>query len=298
MDSNKKKHRFLEAFGIVVMVLALIRCGLDGFNHSSDDNMTAAADSTAVAEPTAEQQEETTAIASVPPAAEAPQQEEEKSQQPEEEKPQQPEEPIAASAASPRWLQEGERPHRIKSVPSYHKAFPDSNNVQLRAATYWGVQPVKDRTDAEKRKNELVYVGASPYYYIDPLHSSIPYLVPRAAILLQDIGQAFFDSLQVKGVPLHRFIVTSVLRSQEDVARLRRHNGNATENSCHLYGTTFDISYNRYKTVEDPDGPRRREVRNDTLKFVLSEVLNDMRRQNRCYIKYEVKQGCFHMTVR
>ena len=57
MDSNKKKHRFLEAFGIVVMVLALIRCGLDGFNHSSDDNMTAAADSTAVAEPTAEQQE-------------------------------------------------------------------------------------------------------------------------------------------------------------------------------------------------------------------------------------------------
>jgi hypothetical protein len=27
-------------------------------------------------------------------------------------------------------------------------------------------------------------------------------------------------------------------------------------------------------------------------------VLNDMRRNNRCYIKYEVKQGCFHMTVR
>jgi len=50
--------------------------------------------------------------------------------------------------------------------------------------------------------------------------------------------------------------------------------------------------------VEDPDGPRRREVRNDSLKFILSEVLNDMRQQNRCYIKYEVKQGCFHLTVR
>lgn len=188
--------------------------------------------------------------------------------------------------------------HRILSVPSYSAAFPDSNTVQLQEAVRWGVTPVKDRADAEARKKELVYVACSPYYYIDPLRQSIPYLVPRAAVLLQDIGQAFFDSLYIKGVPLHRLIVTSVLRTEEDVARLRRVNGNATENSCHLYGTTFDICYNRYKTVEPPEGPKRREVRNDTLKYVLSEVLRDMRQQGRCYIKYEVKQGCFHMTVR
>ena len=160
------------------------------------------------------------------------------------------------------------------------------------------MKPVKDREDAENRKAELVYIGASPYYHVDPLHQSIPYMVPRAAILLEDIGRAFFDSLAVKGVPLHKFIVTSVLRTQNDVVKLRRFNGNATENSCHLYGTTVDICYNRYKTVEDPDGPARRVVRNDTLKYVLSEVLRDMRENNRCYIKYEVKQGCFHMTVR
>lgn len=188
--------------------------------------------------------------------------------------------------------------HPILSVPNYQEAFPDTNGLQLTAANRWGVTPVLNRSDAETRKRELVYVGANPYYHIDPLYSSIPYLVPRAAVLLQDIGQAFFDSLYVKGVPLHKFIVTSVLRSQEDVAKLRQRNGNATENSCHLYGTTFDICYNRYKTVENPDGPPRREVRNDTLKWVLSEVLRDMRQQQRCYIKYEVKQGCFHMTVR
>ena len=190
------------------------------------------------------------------------------------------------------------RHHRIMSVPSFKACFPDTNAVQLAAAAKWGVSPVRNREDAEARKKELVYVDASPYYYVDPLRQSIPYLVPRAAILLQDIGEAFFDSLHVKGVPLHRFIVTSVLRTQEDVARLRNFNQNATENSCHLYGTTFDICYNRYKTVEDPDGPKRREVRNDSLKYVLSEVLRDMREQGRCYIKYEVKQGCFHMTVR
>ena len=188
--------------------------------------------------------------------------------------------------------------HKIRSVASYAEAFPDTNGLQLTAANRWGVTPVKNREDAEARKRELVFVGANPYFHVDPLYSSIPYLVPRAAVLLQDIGQAFFDSLYVKGVPLHKIIVTSVLRSQEDVAKLRRRNGNATENSCHLYGTTFDICYNRYKTVENPDGPHRREVRNDTLKWVLSEVLRDLREQERCYIKYEVKQGCFHMTVR
>ncbi len=188
--------------------------------------------------------------------------------------------------------------HKIRSVASYTEAFPDTNAVQLVAAQQWGVSPVKNREDAEARKRELVYVGSNPYFHVDPLYSSIPYLVPRAAVLLQDIGQAFFDSLYVKGVPMHKIIVTSVLRSQEDVLKLRRRNGNATENSCHLYGTTFDICYNRYKTVEDPDGPARRQVRNDTLKWVLSEVLRDMREQGRCFIKYEVKQGCFHMTVR
>ena len=181
--------------------------------------------------------------------------------------------------------------HRIRSVPSYAVAFPDTNAVQLVAAQQWGVTPVQNREDAEARKRELVYVASNPYYHVDPLYSSIPYLVPRAAVLLQDIGQAFYDSLYVKGVPLHKMIVTSVLRSQEDVVKLRRRNGNATENSCHLYGTTFDICYNRYHPVIKP-------VRDDTLKWVLSEVLRDMRQQERCYVKYEVKQGCFHITVR
>jgi len=190
------------------------------------------------------------------------------------------------------------RKHRILSVPSFRETFPDLNDVQLTAAQQWGVSPVKNREDAEARKRELVYVGSNPYYHVDRLYSSIPYLVPRAAVLLQDIGSAFCDSLYLKGVPFHKIIITSVLRSEEDVAKLRRRNGNATENSCHLYGTTFDICYNRYMTVEDPDGPSRRQVRNDTLKWVLSEVLRDMRESNRCYIKYEVKQGCFHMTVR
>ena len=179
----------------------------------------------------------------------------------------------------------------IRGVRNYKSEFPDSQSVQIVAAQKWGVRPVKNRDDAEHRKKELVYVGESPYYHVDRLSSSIPYLVPRAALMLQDIGEAFYDSLYAKGLPLHQLIVTSVLRTMEDVAKLQRHNPNATEQSCHLYGTTIDICYNRYQ-------PLTREVRNDTLKWVLSEVLRDKRNEGRCYIKYEVKQGCFHMTVR
>lgn len=58
-----------------------------------------------------------------------------------------------------------------------------------------------NRIDAENRKKELVYMAASPYYDVKKLSNSIPYLVPRAAILLQDIGRNFMDSLQIKKIP-------------------------------------------------------------------------------------------------
>ncbi|MBQ8051706.1 MAG: hypothetical protein IJ197_09075 [Bacteroidaceae bacterium] len=188
--------------------------------------------------------------------------------------------------------------HPIRGVHSYSLCFPDVQDVQIVAARRWGVRPVANREQAERRKSELVFVGSNPYYVIDRgMTSSIPYLVPRAALLLQDIGRNYLDSLAMKGVPLHRIIVTSVLRSEEDVARLMLKNGNASDQSCHRFGTTFDIAYNRYNTV-CPPGEHRREVRNDTLKYVLSEVLRDLRQQERCYIRYEVKQGCFHITTR
>ena len=189
--------------------------------------------------------------------------------------------------------------HPLGGVRSYRDCFPDLQDVQIVAAMRWGVTPVADRDEAERRKGELVYVGCDPYFTVDKnLSHSIPYLVPRAHDLLRNIGRSFLDSLYVRGIPLHRVVVSSVLRTEDDVRRLRRGNGNASEQSCHRYGTTFDIAYNRYATVSNPEGPERRAVRNDTLKWVLSQVLRDMRADSLCYVKYEMKQGCFHITVR
>ncbi len=202
-------------------------------------------------------------------------------------------------ASLPDSLSELERhPHPVRSVPSYRLAFPDLQDVQIVSARKWGVEPVRDRRQAEQRKSELVYVGDCPFYDIDPtMKRSVPYLVPRASLLLHTLGRNFMDSLYVKGIPPHKFIVSSVLRTEEDVRKLMQFNQNASEQSCHRFGTTIDISYNRYTTVAPP-GERRREVRNDTLKWVLSEVLRDARERGECYIKYEVHQGCFHITVR
>ena len=258
------KSRYLQGFLASVLVLALVRCVFPGIAEPVVKDGATAADSVA---------DSTGTPGALPSGVSA-------------------WEPGRNSLAGG-----GKAKHRIYSVPSFKGTFPDNNDVQLEAAVRNGVKPVADRNEAEHRMAELVYVGSNPYYYVDPLRSSIPYLVPKAAMLLQDIGRAYFDSLYIKGIPLHKIIVTSVLRTKADVARLRTRNGNATENSCHLYGTTFDICYNRYKTVEDHAGPPRRQVRNDTLKWVLSEVLRDFRESGRCYIKYEVKQGCFHMTV-
>ena len=189
--------------------------------------------------------------------------------------------------------------HPVRSVPSYAACFPDVQDVQIVAARKWGVPPVRDRKEAERRRQELVYVGANPLFCIDKgMTHSIPYLVPRASNLLSTIGRNYLDSLYIKGIPLHRIIVSSVLRTEDDVARLTQRNGNASTESCHRYGTTFDIAYNRYSTVSPPGEPERRTVQNDTLKWVLSEVLRDIREKDLCYIKYEVKQGCFHITVR
>ncbi|MDD7462721.1 MAG: DUF5715 family protein [Prevotellaceae bacterium] len=267
------KNQFLKGFSICVVVLALTRCIFPSIAEPKQDSpLTAAADSVQAGETT----------------------------------------PIVSDEAKDRLQLVGKKNHttsffkkdgslvknKIYSVANFSIAFPDLNDVQLASANKYGVRPVADRDEAEHRKAGLVYVGASPYYYVEPLKQSIPYLVPRAAVLLHDIGTNFFDSLQVKGIPLHKMIVTSVMRSKQDIASLRTRNGNATENSCHQYGTTFDIGYNRYITVNAPNGPARRAVRNDTLKWVLSEVINDLRKNERCYVKYEVKQGCFHITVR
>lgn len=189
-------------------------------------------------------------------------------------------------------------PRNIRGVVSYKRSFNDLNDVQLAVAKKIGIRPVETREEAEREKGRLLEIAACERYGLDSLTHSIPFLVPKAVALLDTIGSNFLDSLENKGLNPNKVIVTSVLRTRQDVKRLRKKNSNASLNSCHFYGTTFDLSWKRFEKVEDPDGRPMQDVNADTLKLVLSEVLRDLRTAGRCYVKYELKQGCFHITAR
>ena len=189
-------------------------------------------------------------------------------------------------------------PRNIKGVISYKRSFGDLNDAHLSAAKRIGVSPLQNRAAAEKLGKKVVEIKSGDLYQVDSLTHSIPFLVPRASALLDSIGANFLDSLESKGLNPNQVIVTSVLRTHDDVKRLGKRNVNASKNSAHVYGTTFDITYKRFHKVEDPDGRPMQGVREDTLKMVLSEVLRDLKKKEKCYVKYELKQACFHITAR
>ena len=179
---------------------------------------------------------------------------------------------------------------------SYKDKFRDTQAKQVQAAQAIGLQtPPQNRQEAARMRSQLSLIKSNNNYIVDSLTHSIPYLVPAAAKELERIGAEFADILQRNGLPHYQFYVTSVLRTKDDIKQLQKSgNINATTNSCHNYGTTFDLAYFRFKKVT-----RTREyMHQDNLKLVLGQVLLNEQRAGRIYVKYEYKQACFHITVR
>lgn len=182
------------------------------------------------------------------------------------------------------------KPENFQYFRNYQRTFNDMNDRHLKAAKQWGIKPILSEEDLDREKSKLSEISSCRYYIVDRLTHSIPYLVPRAEELLETIGRNFRDSLDQKGLPDRKIIVTSVLRTAGTLKQLRKKNLNASANSAHVFGTTFDVAYARYK------GAAKEET--DKLKSVLAEVLQDLRKRKKCYVRYEFKQGCFHITVR
>lgn len=189
---------------------------------------------------------------------------------------------------------DGKREERTPFVyfRNFQRTFNDMNGKHLAAARELGIEPLAGAEEIGDASRRLRKVESCRWYEVDKLTHSVPYLVAEAEELLETIGENFRDSLESKGLPDYRIIVTSVLRTDESVAKLRKGNINASANSAHVYGTTFDIAYARYAQES------RYETTRDKLKTVLAEVLQDLRKAERCYVRYEYKQGCFHVTVR
>lgn len=178
----------------------------------------------------------------------------------------------------------------------YATKFNDKNALHLSAAAAVGLDAIPaDRTTVMNMKGKMVPIRDTRNYIVDPLTHSVPYLCPGAAKELNAIGEAWADILKRNDLPHYKFILTSILRTQEDVRKLQRSgNVNASGQSAHCYGTTFDITYTRFEKAERSD----HYMVEDNLKLALAQVLLNEQRAGHIYVKYEHKQACFHITSR
>ena len=178
----------------------------------------------------------------------------------------------------------------------YRIKFCDLQAKQHAVASKIGLpRPPKDRADAASMRKQLVEVKTNKNYIVDDLTHSVPYLIPSAKRELDAIGEEWADILKRNDLPHYRFYITSILRTQEDIKYLQRSgNVNSITQSCHCYGTTFDLAYLRYEKVTNT----QEYMHEDNLKLVLGQVLLNHQRAGKIYVKYEAKQSCFHITVR
>ncbi|MCM1310589.1 MAG: DUF5715 family protein [Bacteroides sp.] len=185
-----------------------------------------------------------------------------------------------------------EKIHISPKVGNLAKQFNDLNEAHLVYATKIGIKPIRDTRDILRLSRPLRQINSTKHYKIDRLSHSYPYLVTRAAELLDTIGDRFNQKLKERGGAHYTLKVTSLLRTEESVKRLQRRNVNSTSNSAHLYGTTFDISYiDFYEHALNTT-----KLNNEQLKNILAEVLLELREEGRCLVKFERKESCFHIT--
>ena len=129
------------------------------------------------------------------------------------------------------------------------------NAAHVETGRRLGVASVAKREDVlnEATSAGLVEIDGSPYYWVGNLTHSVPYVTPDAAAVLDSIGVRFQAKLAEYGLPPYKYYISSVLRTQEDQASLRRINVNASRTtSSHEFGTTFDIQFRRYRYGGDP----------------------------------------------
>ncbi len=196
------------------------------------------------------------------------------------------------------------------------------NALHVETARRLGVASVAARRDVLGRAAEagLIRLGDSPYYWVGNLTYSVPYVTPSAAAVLDSIGVRFQQKLAGYGLPPYQFFVSSVLRTQEDQAALRRVNVNAARStSSHEFGTTFDLQFRRYRYAGDPAAElwepaypflraeltagldafyrKTAETHASRLLALLGEALIELEDEGLLLTVMERRQPVFHTTV-
>lgn len=159
-----------------------------------------------------------------------------------------------------------------------------------------GIEKCSDANDIGKRlsTSQLVMVKSGRYYKVENMTHSYPCLTRESKKLLDEIGRKFREKIEKEGFKGSKFIITSMTRTSEKIGKLGKTNINASENSPHLYGNAFDISYARFLFRKF----KVTECDKWYMKEALAEVIHELKKENKCWATYERQQGCFHVVSR
>lgn len=182
---------------------------------------------------------------------------------------------------------------KLKVSGTYSAQLKDKMSAYINTVERTGITPCRNEEDIKSRRN-LYKIEAGRYYSIDRLDYSHAYLSKKGKALLDQINKNFGDKLSKTDLHDSHFIVTSLTRTKENVRRLRRNNGNASDRSAHMYGGCFDITYARFKNAN------KKLSANDIyrLKETLAEVIFELKKQKQCWAITEKRQPCFHVVCR
>lgn len=172
-----------------------------------------------------------------------------------------------------------------KIIPETGTGVWDFNPAHIAAAKKNGCGFIdsKAKLDKLKQKGKLVEVISSKDFFIQHLTHSCPFLVPKAKLVLHQLGKKF---VQETGC---RFVVTSLTRTLAQQKSLGGNNVNAAKKSAHCYGTTVDISYIQF------EGQPRAAVNPEQA---LEQLLVAARGRGEVLVVKEQRQKCFHITIR
>jgi hypothetical protein len=179
--------------------------------------------------------------------------------------------------------------------------YRDLNAIHLEHAKKNGIAPIgldKDVKETAAKligENKLVKLTDTRYYIVDHLTHSHPYLTPETVDLLDLIGRRFSSKLRENNLGNYRFRISSVLRTRESQKRLGRSNINATNESSHLYGTTFDIGWK--KIYRKTFWGKSHLVADAPAIKLLSETIGELRKEGHLVVVTEMKEACFHITL-
>ena len=193
----------------------------------------------------------------------------------------------------------------------------DRNAEQVAAAQSLGLRVSGEAAIEQlRRQGRLVALGDSTAYWVlREMEHSVPFVTPDTRAMLEEVGRRFHARLDSRGLPRYRMKITSALRTDETQADLRKTNPYASRTmSAHEFGTTVDVSHERFAVPADPrPGTRRavlemREMEVEMLEQVgkeqakalqaeLGRTIAEMRDEGALHVMMENLQPVYHMTI-